>query len=344
LDTSAADEQKRLLKEAAEVIYQCTLCGQCTAWCGKSRDIATNMIAGRTDVVEAGFAPKEVLNIDQLTKKEHNPYGEGHSARMDNLSDRLRKKLQKKNKGKVGLWLGCTMLYYQPEMVGAFTDLMEAADIDYQVLNGDEWCCGLPQYKLGLRETAKDLADHNLSALDKKGIETLVVDCPECYRSFNDFYPEMGKKYKGNVIHSSEFFADLIKKDKIKFSKNINKTVTYHDPCELARHTTPSVRTEKNTSDIFDPPREILEAIPGIKLEEMRWTKEKTFCCGGSVSLKELYPDVSKLIGKKVPSEAEKIANTLVVACPECKKQFLATRSDENLEIVSLLELASKAI
>lgn len=288
---------------------------------------------------------KKVVEIDNFTKTEHNPYGESHNNRMNKLSSEIQQILKKRTNGKVGLWFGCTTMYYQPEMAESMVKIMEAASIDYQVLNDSEWCCGLPQYKLGLRKTAQELASHNIKAMKDLGIETLIVDCPECYRSFKEFYPTMDQSFNVQIIHSSEFILDLIKKNKIKFNNKIEKIVTYHDPCELARHTTPTVRTECNTSDLFDPPRDILNAIPGIELKEMRWVKEKTFCCGGTVGVKEIYPEIAELIGKKVPREAIKVADTLVVACPEGKRQFLSVLKDTNLpEIVSVVELVAKAL
>lgn len=346
MEASDPSEKKALLKEAAGVIYQCSLCGQCTAWCARSRDIPTNMMAGRADVVEQGVASEGVLAIDKKTAAEHNPYGEPHGDRLSNLGESTKKILAKRKEGKVGLWLGCTTAYYQPEMVDALVKVLDTAGVDFQVLSEDEWCCGLPQYKLGLRERAKELAEHNAHAFKKKGFETLVVDCPECYRAFKEFYPAMGHPLGVSIVHSSEYIRDLINDGKIEPRKKITKILTYHDPCELARHSTPSVRTQYETSDIYEPPREVLSKIPGTTLKEMRWVKEKTFCCGGPVGVRELYPDVSVEIGKKVPSEALKVgAEILAVACPACKRQFTrVTKEHGNLEVLSIAELVEQSL
>jgi Fe-S oxidoreductase len=346
MEAADPSEKEALLKEAAGVIYQCSLCGQCTAWCARSRDIPTNMMAGRADAVEQGVAPEGVLAIDRKTADEHNPYGELHVDRLSRLGESAKKILAKRKAGKVGLWLGCTTSYYQPEMVDALVKVLDTAGIDFQVLSEDEWCCGLPQYKLGLRERAGELAEHNRQALAEKGFETLVVDCPECYRAFREFYPAMGYPLEAHVVHSSEYLLDLIKEGKIEPVKKVAKTLTYHDPCELARHCTPDVRTRYETSDMFDPPREVLQSIPGVTLKEMRWVKEKTFCCGGPVGLRELYPEISFDIGKKVPREAAKVgAETLAVACPACKRQFTRVTAEYGgIEVLSLAELVAESL
>lgn len=346
LKEKESSEKEKYLKEAADVIYQCALCGQCGAWCEESRDIPNNMMAGRADVVEHGFAPKKVIEIDKKTAEEHNPYGQPHKKRLSKLDESTQKALTRKKDSKIGLWVGCTTAHYQPEIVEAFAKILNSAGVDFQILGEEEWCCGLPQYKLGLREKAKELAKHNVQALEEKGFELLIVDCPDCYRAFKEFYPAWGYPLKAKVLHSTEYIRDLINKGRIQLKKEISKTVTYHDPCELARHSTPTVRTNYKTSDITDAPREILSKIPGINFKEMRWNKDKTYCSGGDIGVREMYPEVSFKMGEKVLSEALKTgANILAVASPLCKRQFswVAERK-EAIEIYSIIELIAKSI
>ncbi len=346
LEGKDSSEKDDFLKEAAEIIYQCTLCGQCTAWCGRSRDIPNNMMAGRADLLELGFAPKKVIEIDEKTEEEHNPYGEHHEKILSKLDKNTQRTLMEQKDTRIGLWIGCTAAYYQPEMVQAIVKILNTADIDFQILAEEEWCCGLPQYKLGLRGRAGELAKHNAQALDKKGFDILIVDCPECYRAFTEFYPAWGYPLKTKISHSTEYIIDLINNGLLQLKRKIPKNLTYHDPCELARHSTPTVRTNYKTSDIHDPPRELLRKIPGINLKEMRWNRYKTYCCGGGIGVRENYPEVSFEIGQRVPNEALKVgADTLAVACPACKRQFsriLGKGGD--LEIYSIAELVAQSL
>jgi heterodisulfide reductase subunit D len=347
METAGEGEKKRVLKEAADIIYQCTLCGQCTAWCARSRDIPTNMMAGRADAVEQGVAPGKVAELSDRTEREHNPYGEPHAQRMSRLERKTRDALLRRSRGTIGLWLGCTTLYHQPEMAESLFRIMEASDTEYRILGEDEWCCGLPQYKLGLRKSAAELAAHNVQAMEKLGIRKLVVDCPECYRAFTEFYPAMGHPFHGEVVHSSGFILGLIEQGKLTLKREVKKLLTYHDPCELARHCTADVRTRSKTSDLFDPPRELLRRVPGVTLKEMRFTREKTFCCGGTLGVREMYPEVSFEIGKKVPREAAKTgAGTLAVACPACKRQFADVTAGEKggIEVTSIVELVAQSL
>jgi len=345
LESKNDSQKKDALKKASEVIYQCTLCGQCMSWCGRSREIPINMMAGRADILDNGLAPDGVLKINKSSIDEHNPYGEKHNKRMEKISTAVKGKINKN--ARTGLWLGCTTLYYQPEIAEALCDIMGKAGLDYQILGDDEWCCGLPQYKLGLRETAADIAQHNVNALKKKGIETLIVDCPECYRAIKEFYPAMGNRFEGDIIHSTEFIKSLIEQEKIVLERPVESIITYHDPCELARHSTPEIRTKYKASDITEAPREILKKIPGIELKEMRMAREKTLCCGGSAGISEIYPEISLEIGKRVPGEALKTgADALVVACPSCKKQFSRDigKFIKGLELFSIAEIVNRSL
>ncbi len=346
LEARNDSEREDALKQAAEVVYQSALDGQSSAWCAKSRDIRANLMAARADVVEHGYAPKSVVEIDDKTKKQHNPFGEPHDMRLAGLDGSTRSELEAQKSGKIGLWLGCTAVHHHPEIVQALVKILTSANVDFQILGEDEWCCGLPQYKLGLRETARQLAEHNVQAIERKGFETLIVDCPECYRAFREFYPAWGQPLKARVVHSVEYVQELLAQGKLQLKGALPKTVTYHDPCELAIHSTPIPRRDYETSDICEAPRDVLRQIPGISLKEMRWTRTKTYCCGGGVGMRESYPEVSRDIGKKVLHEASETgAEVLAVGCPKCKRQFSwAMGEDASLEVSSIVELVAQCI
>lgn len=334
------------LKWSADKLYKCTLCGQCTAWCEESRDIPNNMMAGRADLVENGFAPEEVSEIEESTDEDDNPFGEPEDERYDEFDDDLIDELSDNKGAKVGYWVGCTTSYYQPEMFEAVVKILDSAGVEFQILGDDESCCGLPQYKLGLQEQAKKLAENNKEKIEERGFDVLLVDCPECYRAFKEFYPEWDSSLDVEIVHTTQYILELIEEGKIEPKKEISKSITYHDPCELARHTTPTVRTNYDTSDIHDEPREILENIPGAELKEMKWNKLKTFCCGGELGIKEIYPKVSEKIGNRTLDEAKNTdSEVLAIACPECKRQFTDIQgNDEDFEIFSVAELVARSL
>ena len=100
------------LERFADNLYKCTLCGQCTAWCGESRDIPNNMMAGRADLVENGFAPEKVDEIEESTEEDQNPFGEPEEDRYSELDSDLVDKLSDNKDASIGYWVGCTTSYY----------------------------------------------------------------------------------------------------------------------------------------------------------------------------------------------------------------------------------------
>jgi Fe-S oxidoreductase len=335
------------LKEAADMVYKSTLGGESTAWCGQSMDIRSNALAGRADVVEHGYAPDSVTEIDERTETEHNPFGEPHQKRHDALDDERCERLAGRSGANVGLWVDSTTAYYQPEIFEAMVDILEAVDADVGMLGEDARSSGLPQYKLGLRDTSMKLADHNSAAVNEQSWDTLVVDSPEAFRAFNDFYPHWGAEVDPDVTHSSEFIYGLLVDGDLKLSKEVSQVVTYHDPYELSRHSTPIDRKEYDTSDIHAVPRDVLEAIPGVELREMRHNQEKSLSCGSGIGMREMYPDVARKVGQTVLGEAADTgASTMVVASPLCKHHFedIVADSEDSLDLVSLPELVAAAL
>jgi heterodisulfide reductase subunit D len=340
-----SQKKKIELKDISEIMYQCTLCGQCTQWCEEKRDIPNNMIAARCEVVDINSAPKEVVEFDQHSIRQHNPYGEDHEKRNKGMPSGT----IDKNDTDTFLFVGCTTAYYQNNILEAFHKITSAAGVNVGVLGQDEWCCGLPQYKLGLKQSAVELAQHNVKALQDVDCKTLLFVCPTCFSAFNDFYSEWGIDFKFEVKFITEYILELLNSSKIALKKNIEETVTYHDPCDLVRPIKSRADDRIQADTAVEQPRDLLNKIPGIDFVEMRWNGEKAFCCGGDVATKSTYPKVSEEIGNKVLEEALKVkAKYLVTACPSCNQQFgdvcKNNGRETDLKILSLCEFVAAAI
>ncbi|WP_431359045.1 (Fe-S)-binding protein [Halovenus amylolytica] len=309
-------------------------------------DIRANMIAGRTDVVEHGYAPPAVEDVRHRSQREHNAYGEPHNQRFANIDSTVLNRFQDRTAPSVGLWIGCTTAYYEPEIFESLAAILDASDVAAGIVE-EERCCGLPQYKLGLRDTALDLMEHNANAINNRGFETLVVDCPECYRALNDYYPHFGHDISPEIVHSSQFIQTLLEEGTLELNSTVSETVSYHDPYELSRHTAPIDRNEYDTSDIHEPPREVLDSIPGLHREELRHNRNKAFSCGGDIGVRKMHPDVAQKVGQTVLDEVVTAgADTVAVASPECKRHLseTITENDLNLEVASIPELVARTL
>jgi len=161
--------------------------------------------------------------------------------------------------------------------------------------------------------------------------------CSGCFRAAEVDWPRLiGKKLPFEVIHITEFLADLIKQDKIKWEKSINKTITYHDPCHLGRHV-----------GVFDAPRYVLSHIPGVKFIEMDRNKDFQRCCGAGGGVKAGIPDLAIAVASsRVQDALATHADILASACPFCKRNLMDGRDALNahIEVEDVIVLVAQAL
>jgi len=249
-------------------------------------------------------------------------------------------------------------------------DLLNKIGINFYVLNeGDlqEWCCGHPLIVTGQLKDAKKIIENNLKMIRNVEAKTVLTNCAECYKTLKVDYPKvMGfstEELGFKVIHLVELIDDLIRKNEIRFKRETEMKVTYHDPCNLGRLSEPWIKWEgkrkrygileppkifrRGTHGVYDQPRTILSSIPGIKFIEMIRYKENAFCCGFGGGVKEAFNEFSLWTAGKRIEEAEEIGvEALVTACPYCEEQFeeVVRRKNLNLKILDIAEVIHLAL
>jgi Fe-S oxidoreductase len=208
--------------------------------------------------------------------------------------------------------------------------------VDFGILGASEVCCGESARKAGQESLFQSLAESNITTFNEAGVKRIVVTSPHCYNSFKNEYPEFGGDYE--VIHFTQYLAELIKEEKIKFTRELNKKVVYHDPCYLGRH-----------NGIYDEPRQVLESIPGLELVEMPDYRENSLCCGGGggriwmeTKKGERFSDI------RLEQAIEAGADILAVACPYCMLNFedsvLSTEKSDVIAVKDIAELVLEAL
>jgi len=183
-----------------------------------------------------------------------------------------------------------------------------------------------------------------LKAWRNAGVKTVVTACSDGYHAFKHLYPDVGSEFE--VLHLVEFVARLIKEGKIKFSKTVPMTVTYHDPCHLGRRDDVYV-PGKAIMGIYEPPRDILRSIPGIELVEMYRIKEYAWCCGAGGGVREAYPDFSLWTAVERVEEAKATgAEAIVSACPWCERNFIdaINENGKKMMVYDIVELVQEAM
>jgi heterodisulfide reductase subunit D len=215
--------------------------------------------------------------------------------------------------------------------------LLNAVGIE-PVVSPNEKCCGHDMLWLGEFETFKKLAEHNAAMIKESGVKKIVFSCPEGYRTFKMDYPNV-VKLDCEVVHISELLAEKVESGALKF-KELKKKVTFQDPCRLGRH-----------MGVFDAPRKVLAAIPGLELIEMPHNREESICCGTSCFTN--CDSYSKQIRVDRLSEAKATgAEILVTACPKCQTHFKCAMlnkgevkgPDLQMEVMDLVNIAANAM
>jgi len=313
---------KNVLKEYSETPYLCTLCGRCTMVCPAFIDTRELRIATRGFMVEKGVYPQVMSQLAETLKRVHNIIGEPNEDRPSwtQALGEVPKDMFQREKAKVVYFVGCVASYFPmtKRIPQSFVQILDKAGVDFTILGGEEWCCGFPLIAAGMKKDAEALIQHNLEKVKEKGAEKVVFACPSCYHTWMDQC-----KTNIEIFHSTQFIKRLIDEGKISFKEKTTK-VTYHDPCDLGR-----------ASGVYEAPREILMAIPGVELVEMEGNRAQCKCCGGGGNLEMVRPDLSAAIAQAKIEEIKATgADMVITACQQCVRTIQANARRKKIPIV----------
>jgi heterodisulfide reductase subunit D len=313
------DEGK--LKKFSEMVYRCTLCGECSVSCPVSIDAKHLWTALRETLVEMGHFPEAAKRMKANVLQAHNVSGDENEERTEWLEflDELPDHQYKKKKAEVAFFVGCVASFFPlvQKIPLAFVEILNKTEVDFTLLGGEEWCCGFPLIGAGMKKEAEVLIQHNLEMVKEKGVKSVVFACPSCYHTWMEEY-----KTDIEIFHSTQFIKKLIDEGKITFKEKKIK-VTYHDPCDLGR-----------ASGVYEAPREILRSIPGVELIEMENNREQCKCCGGGGNLEMVDPDLSAALAQAKIDEIQATgADTVITACQQCVRTILTTARRKEIPI-----------
>ena len=210
---------------------------------------------------------------------------------------------------------------------------MNASETGFSILGNEESCCGNEIYSLGEKGLFDILVENNLSLFDQHGVNGIITTSPHCFNAFKNRY---GRKNLG-VQHYTQYFADLIDKEKFKFSKKVEKVVTFQDPCFLGKH-----------NNIYNEPRKIIENIPGVKFLELPMFRGRSVCCEGGGG--RMWVDIpgERATESRVREAVNIGAEILAVACPFCLLTFedaiKTTGNEGRIQVMDINEILAKAL
>jgi Fe-S oxidoreductase len=321
--------------DAHPELWDCTSCFTCVERCLKDVRPAELIIELRGQLVESGRIPETIGAALMGVFRQGNPTGLAREDRAAWADGTPVKAAQE----------GCETLYfvgcipsYDPRVqvvARALARALTAAGVDFGTLGIEESCCGNEVRRMGEIGLFEMLVEENGELIRSVGASRLVATSPHC---FNTFKNEYGLD-EIEVLHYTQFIAELIEQGRLQFANEVNKTVTYHDPCFLGKQ-----------NHIFDEPRAILQAIPGITLVEMDRSRERSLCCeggGGRMWAEGTNPE-ERLAFQRVQEAAETGAEILAVACPFClltlEDAVKVQGLDEKLKVLDIMELVDLAL
>ena len=324
-------------EELADVLYHCTLCRSCAEQCSADQDPTQVARLVRGEVVKAlGGPPGDAQIVVKSTVNYRNPYQQPKSMRY-RWARGLDIKDATKEKVDTLYYVGCTaaMIPQRAHFAHNTVKLLNAAGEDFGTLGQKEICCGSTSYNLGAQDVFKEVACENIEMLNSLEVERVLTSCSGCYSVMKNEYPKL-KRRNFEVVHVVEYLDRLISEGRLKPEKSLDMQVTYHDPCHLGRY-----------CELYDAPRRILEAIPGVELVEMPRNREKSWCCGAGAGVKTTYPDFALWTGEQRVNEARETgAQAIVTACPFCEGNLadVIAATDAGLELYDISDLLLMAL
>ena len=328
-DFDATDSEKLL-----EICYMCTSCGACEMNCLRlnEKEPLKAAEALKAHLVEQGIAPlpphKELL---KSIKNYDNPWLQPRAQRRDWTKDL---DLPDFDAAKCDylFFAGCTPAFdpaLQHEIVNT-VKILKKAGVKVGILGDKEICCGSPAIRVGDRSVFFDLVKRNIETFKSAGVKKIITHCAGCHHTLKYDFPEVPgmPEIDYEILHVTQVLEKLVADGTIKFTKPVPMTVTWHDPCHIGRH-----------CGIYEEPRNILKAIPGLRLIEMERIKDQGWCCGAGAGVRTAYPEHSFRISEERIEEAKSTgAEAIATCCPYCE-QSLADPIKRNHEKIKLYDL-----
>jgi Fe-S oxidoreductase len=297
-----------------ETLWSCTMCGACMDQCPVLIEHVPKIMDMRRHLVlDESRMPKQAESALRNIENVANPYGLSHQSRADWAKDLGVSFIADKPDAEYLYWVGCAASFDERArtIAAALSKILQAAGVDFAILGTEEKCTGDPARRIGNEYLFQERAKENVAVLKQHNVRKIIASCPHCFNTFANEYGDFGGDYE--VIHHTQLIDRLLKEGRITLdaAKAQEETITYHDSCYLGRW-----------NDIFAPPRDILERIPGLKVVEMARSKSEGMCCGaggGRMWMEEGQPRVNhRRVDQAVDTHATKVAT----ACPFCLAMF----------------------
>ncbi len=323
-------------------LWDCTTCKTCTLRCPRGLKPMDLIIGMRGALVEEGHIPKTIIEAMESVYKHGNPWGKPKNKRTEWIKSLLEdikvKDFSQGDRAEFLYFVGCTASFDPriQEVAKALVSILRQAEVDFGILGNEEQCCGNEIRRMGEPGLFETLVEENIKRFESHQIEHIITMCPHGFNALKNEYP----RGKFDVLHTTQLLAKCLEEGKLTFKREIKKVVTYHDPCFLGKQ-----------NDIFDDPRILLNAIPGLTFKELDRSRERSLCCegGGGRMWVESSSDTGKRLAEiRVKDAVDLGAEILATACPFClltlEDAVKTSGHEERLRVMDVAELVAGAL
>ncbi len=347
-----------------DVLWACTTCGACVEQCPVDIEHVDAIVDMRRykNLIESAF-PSELNGLFKNLEKNANPWGLAPRLRMDWAKDlpfevkQVGTDVESADEVDYLFWVGCAGAYEDraKKTTRAVAELLHTAGVSFAVLGDGEACTGDAARRAGNEFLFQMLAQQNVETLGEAGATKIVVTCAHCFNTIKNEYPQLGGHYE--VLHHTQLLNRLVREKRLvpvarpgeaasagtlTGAASTGTKVTYHDPCYLGRH-----------NQVYAPPRELLQILPGVEYAEMQRSKETSFCCGAGGARMWMEEKLGTRINANRIDEAIATgADRVAIGCPFCKVMLsdgLNAKKDEDssladLEVVDVAQMLLAAV
>lgn len=322
-----------------EFIWSCTTCGACMEVCPVSIEHTSKIIDLRRYLVLTKENISDEMKQTFTRISEHgNPWDYSYKEDPEWAKELAVPTIAENLQAEYLYYAGCAATFDETaqKTAAAFVKILKAAGVNFAILGSLAWCCGETSRRMGNEFLFEKTVNKNISTLNELGIKKIITTCPHCFNTLKNEYPQYGGEYE--VIHHSVFLADLLREGKLVANKSFNQLISYHDPCYLGRY-----------NDLFSQPRDVLKAVPDVRLTEMPRSQKNSFCCGAGGGRIWNMPVANNFItDNRVKEAISTEAEVIGTACPFCKMVFSeaikSEGSNKNMKVLDIAEILASSL
>jgi len=320
-------------------LWACTNCMYCMEHCPALIEHVPKIVQMRQYKVlmEADFSPELQLTYRNM-ENNSNPWGIGAHLRADWAKELGIKTMAEDSDVEYLFYVGCAGSFDDrgKKVSAAIAKILKEAGVSFGILGEEEGCCGDSAMRGGNEYLYQTLAQTNIEVMNGYGVKKIICTCPHGYNALKKDYPNFGGNFE--VYHHTEILADLIARGKIKMKKSVEGLFTYHDSCFLGRY-----------NNVYSQPRTVLNAVPGMRLVEMKNHHAKSFCCGAGGARMWMEEDIGERINDMRADQAIEVnADAIAVGCPFCLTMMADGIKDrgqeEKMQALDIAEIVWKAM